>query len=85
MAGGFWVIALQNSEVLVHFFASFFLPSSVIPRDLWGKEPKSFSRWEFMKLNFALLVPLESRAKGRHIQTALQSLFLLDLSRTAPG
>lgn len=38
-----------------------------------------------MRLNFALPVSLESTAKGRCFQTALPSLFLLDLSRTAPG
>lgn len=61
------------------------LSGSVIPRALWGKEPKSLSSWEFMKLNFALPVSLQLAAKGRCSHTATQSLFFLDLSTPAPG
>lgn len=43
------------------------------------------SRWEHMRLNFALLASLEPTAKGQCFQTAAQSLLVLDLSRSAPG
>lgn len=41
----------------------FFLPSSVVLRAPCAKEPKSFSRWEFMQLNFALLCPQSQQRK----------------------
>lgn len=62
LTGGVWVIVLQNREV----------PSSVIAQELWGKELKSFSRWEFMK-HFALRASPESTTKGRCPQTVLFS------------
>lgn len=84
---GVWLLELlnSNSDVLTHCSVSGFLLGSVIPRALWGREPKSFSRWERMRLSFALLVSLEPTAKGQCFQTAAQSLLLLDLSRSAPG